>query len=83
MRNYNLKGKFGTHRILRSQFASSDSGINFLRSQNVTLNKDQIEYIYDENIHKDNFKLSHFVIPFTISKFGGRNLRPPIMNIIV
>ena len=48
----------------RSQFASSNYEFYCLRSQNVTLNKDQIEYIYDENIHKDNFKLSQFVIPF-------------------
>ena len=35
-----------------------------LRSQNVILNEGQIEFIYDENINIDNFKLSQFVIPF-------------------
>jgi len=35
----------------------------------MTLNTDQSEYIYDGNIHKDNFKLSHFVIPFDYEQF--------------
>ena len=48
----------------RSQFASSNNGNNFLRSQNVTLNEGQIEFIYNEYTYIDNFKLSQFVIPF-------------------
>ena len=53
----------------RSQFASSNNGNNCLRSQNVILNEGQIEFIYDEYINKDNFKLSHFVIPFDYEQF--------------
>jgi hypothetical protein len=51
-------------KILRSQFASSNDEYYRLRSQNLTLNKGQIEYMYDEYISKDNINLSLFVITF-------------------
>ena len=48
----------------RSQFAFSNDKYYCLRSQNVILNEGQVEFIYDEYIYINNFKLSQFVIPF-------------------